>query len=105
MNMQKLEKKKLITQDTEKEETEDFEKTGKEKRAKEKANKEKTSIRLTAEGEKICRDFEQVEADLRAVCTAGFSEEECRRFDDLKERMETNMIRFMVKEVWEEEQG
>ena len=74
-------------------------------RAKEKANKEKTSIRLTAEGEKICRDFEQVEADLRAVCTAGFSEEECRRFDDLKERMETNMIRFMVKEVWEEEQG
>lgn len=105
LNMQKLEKKKLITQDTEKEETEDFEKTGKEKRAKEKANKEKTSIRLTAEGEKICRDFEQVEADLRAVCTAGFSEEECRRFDDLKERMETNMIRFMVKEVWEEEQG
>lgn len=78
LNMQKLEKKKLITQET--------------------------TIRLTAEGEKVCRDFEQVEADLRAVCTAGFSEEECNRFDDLKERMEANMIRFMVKEVWEEEQ-
>ena len=78
LNMQKLEKKKLITQET--------------------------TIRLTAEGEKVCRDFAQVEADLRAVCTAGFSEEECNRFDDLKERMEANMIRFMVKEVWEEEQ-
>lgn len=83
LSMQRLEKKKLIT-----------EKTG----------KERTAIRLTAEGERICRDFGQVEADLRAVCTAGFSEEECRQFHDLKERMETNMIRFMVKEVWEEEQ-
>lgn len=78
LNMQKLEKKKLITQET--------------------------TIRLTAEGEKICRDFEQMEADLRAVCTAGFSEEESALFEDLKERMESNMIRFMVKEVWEEEE-
>ncbi|MDO4293911.1 MAG: glycosyltransferase [Eubacteriales bacterium] len=87
LGLQKLERRKLI-------------KTGKDKTAKDRLH-----FTLTPEADRVCRDFVQVEKDLEMVCREGFSDDEWERCRQFKARMDENMIRFMVKEVPEEEDG
>ena len=52
--------------------------------------------------------FEQllrVEKDLYSVCMEGISDEEQKRMEKLMDKIQENMIRFMVKEVPEDEPG
>ena len=116
--MQKLERKKLIAP----------EKTVKEKSAKEKPadriestaekkertadkkeksseKKEKNRLLLTEEGRKLSGELLRVEKDLYSVCMEGISDEEQKRMEKLMDKIQENMIRFMVKEVPEDEPG
>ena len=116
--MQKLERKKLIVP----------EKPVKEKSAKEKPadriestaekkertadkkeksseKKEKNRLLLTEEGRKLSGELLRVEKDLYSVCMEGISDEEQKRMEKLMGKIQENMIRFMVKEVPEDEPG
>ena len=116
--MQKLERKKLIAP----------EKPVKEKSAKEKPadriestaekkertadkkeksseKKEKNRLLLTEEGRKLSGELLRVEKDLYSVCMEGISDEEQKRMEKLMGKIQENMIRFMVKEVPEDEPG
>lgn len=116
--MQKLERKKLIAP----------EKPVKEKSAKEKPadriestaekkertadkkeksseKKEKNRLLLTEEGRKLSGELLRVEKDLYSVCMEGISDEEQKQMEKLMGKIQENMIRFMVKEVPEDEPG
>lgn len=93
--LQKLERKKLIDTSTSAE-------SGKEKGGD---KKERSRISLRSEAERICRDLAQVSREIGEICMAGFSKKEKERFQDMMNRAADNMIRFVVKEVPEEEQG
>lgn len=60
---------------------------------------------LTEEGRKLSGELLRVEKDLYSVCMEGISDEEQKRMEKLMDKIQENMIRFMVKEVPEDEPG
>ena len=67
--------------------------------------KEKNRLLLTEEGRKLSGELLRVEKDLHSVCMEGISDEEQKQMEKLMGKIQENMIRFMVKEVPEDEPG
>ena len=57
------------------------------------------------EGRKLSGELLRVEKDLYSVCMEGISDEEQKQMEKLMGKIQENMIRFMVKEVPEDEPG
>ena len=60
---------------------------------------------LTEEGRKLSGELLRVEKVLYSVCMEGISDEEQKQMEKLMGKIQENMIRFMVKEVPEDEPG
>lgn len=75
------------------------------KKEKSSEKKEKNRLLLTEEGRKLSGELLRVEKDLYSVCMEGISDEEQKRMEKLMGKIQENMIRFMVKEVPEDEPG
>ena len=60
---------------------------------------------MTEEGNKLAQELMRVEKDLYSVCMEGISDEEQTQMEKLMGKIQENMIRFMVKEVPEDEPG
>ena len=60
---------------------------------------------MTEEGNKLAQELMRVEKDLYSVCMEGISDGEQTQMEKLMGKIQENMIRFMVKEVPEDEPG
>ena len=67
--------------------------------------KEKSRLLLTEEGNKLAQELMRVEKALYSVCMEGISDGEQVQLRQLMDKIQENMIRFMVKEVPEDEPG
>ena len=109
--MQKLERKKLIAPEkpvkekSAKEKPADRIESTADKKEKSSEKKEKNRLLLTEEGRKLSGELLRVEKDLYSVCMEGISDEEQKQMEKLMGKIQENMIRFMVKEVPEDEPG
>ena len=104
LSLQRLEHKKLIEGKKLPDET--AEKAVPREGEKKEKGKNKISVySLRPEAAKVCQDFHHLNEDLEKICFAGFTGEERERYGQLQQKFDENLVRFMVREIPEDEPG